>query len=101
MSIAVLSPRAQRDLAAAARWIVKDNPVAARGLRDAVRNMAERIGEHPRIGSLRPDLGREPYRFVILAGFSYVIVYNPDRSPPLIVRILHGARDLPEVLRGL
>jgi len=63
--------------------------------------MAERIGEHPRIGSLRPDLAREPYRFVILAGFSYVIVYNADRRPPLIARILHCARDLPEVLRGL
>jgi toxin ParE1/3/4 len=100
MTIAVLSPRAQRDLAAAVRWIVKDNPVAARGPRDAVRGAAERIG-HPRIGSLRPDLAREPYRFVILTGFSYVIVYNADRSPPLIVRISHGARDLPEVLRGL
>ncbi len=27
------------------------------------------------------------------------IVYEGDRRPPGIVRILHGARDLPEVLR--
>jgi toxin ParE1/3/4 len=36
-----------------------------------------------------------------LTGFPYVIVYTAARNPPLIVRILHGARDLPEILRGL
>ena len=46
------------------------------------------------------DLAGEPYRFLALTGFSYVIVYNADRTPPLILRILHGARDLPELLRG-
>jgi len=36
-----------------------------------------------------------------LTGFPYVIVYDAGRRPPAIVRILHGARDLPEILRGL
>jgi toxin ParE1/3/4 len=36
MSAAELSPRARRDLLAAVRWIAKDNPTAARALRDAV-----------------------------------------------------------------
>lgn len=59
------------------------------------------MGEHSHIGALRPELAGEPYRFVVLAGFPYVIVYNAERRPPLIVRILHGARDLPEILRNL
>jgi toxin ParE1/3/4 len=100
MSAAVLSPAARRDLLAAVRWIAKDNPAAARALRDAIVKAAERIGEHIHLGSLRPELAGEPYRFVTLTGFPYVVVYNAARQPPLIVRILHGARDLPDVLRG-
>ena len=70
-------------------------------MRDAVEHAAERIGEHPAIGVLRPELADEPHRFLTLAGFPYLIVYNAVRRPPLIVRILHGARDLPEVLKDL
>jgi toxin ParE1/3/4 len=40
-------------------------------------------------------------RCLTLTGFPYVIVYNAERTPPRIIRILHGARDLPEILRGL
>ncbi len=96
---AVLSPRARRDLLAAAAWIGEDNPTAARALMDAIATAAERIGEHPLSGRLRPDIADESYRFAALTGFPYVIVYNADRRPPLILRILHGARDLPEAMR--
>lgn len=99
MAKAVLSPQARRDLLDAIRWIAKDNPAAARALRDGVATAAARIGEHGQIGTLRPELADEPYRFFTLTGFPYVIAYNAERRPPLIVRILHGARDLPEVLR--
>jgi toxin ParE1/3/4 len=101
MTAALFAPRARRDLLAALRWIAKDNPAAARGLRGAVARAAERIGQHPQIGSLRPDLADEPYRFLVLTGYPYIIVYNAGRNPPLILRILYGARDLPEVLREL
>ncbi len=100
MITAALSPRARRDLIAAAKWIANDNPAAALGLRNAVAQAAERIGSHRHVGKLRPDLADEPYRFLTLTGFPYIIVYNADRCPPLIVRILHGARDLPEALKG-
>jgi toxin ParE1/3/4 len=98
---AVLSQAARRDLTAAARWITKDNPAAARALRNAVAKAAQLIGDHPRIGNVRPDLAEEPYRFLTLTGFPYGILYNADRSPPLIVRVLHGARDLSELLKKL
>ncbi|MGO8916936.1 MAG: type II toxin-antitoxin system RelE/ParE family toxin [Stellaceae bacterium] len=98
---AALAPRARRDLLAAVRWIAADNPAAARALRDAVAKAAQRIGEHPHIGSARPELANAPYRFMPLTGFPYILVYNANRSPPLIIRILHGARDLPDILRDL
>ena len=69
----------------AARWIKQDNRAAARALRDAVETAAERIGRHPAIGAVRTELLPAPYRFLSLTGFPYVIVYNGDREPPLIV----------------
>jgi toxin ParE1/3/4 len=101
MSAAVLSPAARRDLLEAVRWTAQDNPTAARALRDTVAKAMAHIGSYAHFGVLRPELADAPYRFAVLAGFPYVIVYNADRRPPLIARILHGARDLPEVLREL
>jgi toxin ParE1/3/4 len=101
MAVAVLVPRARRDLLEAVRWIAKDNPAAATGLRIAVSKAAERIVNHPHIGVIRSELADNPVHFLILTGYPYVIVYDADTVPPLILRILHGARDLPEVLQGL
>lgn len=101
MRPATLSPQADRDLSEAARWIAKDNPAAARAFRDSVARAAKTIGEHRSIGRSRPDIVEAPYRCFPLTGFPYVIIYSAARSPPRIVRILHGARDLPEVLRDL
>jgi len=80
------------------RWIQPDNPAAARALREAVATAAGRLGDHPDIGVGRPTLARAPYRFLPLTGLPYVLVYNAERRPPPIARVLHGARDLPEAL---
>jgi len=101
MTAALLSPAARHDLLAAIRWIARDNPGAARALRDTVARTAHRIGTHPLVGTPRPELAEPSYRFVSLTGFPYIIVYNAERRPPLIVRILHGARDLPTLLGDL
>jgi toxin ParE1/3/4 len=95
---AVLAPRARRDLIEAVRWIASDNPDAARALRHGVARAAELISQFPKIGSLREDLADSPVRFHVLRGFPYLLVYDAGASPPRILRILHGARDLPEVL---
>lgn len=98
MRPAVLLPPARRDLREAVRWIAKDNPTAAQGLRNAVIVAARRIGEHPSIGLVRPDYADEPIRFYVLTGYPYVLLYNSGTEPPRIVRVLHGARDIPSVL---
>ena len=101
MTAAAFTPRARRDLSAAAEWIKTDNRAAARALRDAVINVAERIGRHTKIGRVRTDLLPEPYRFVSLTGFPYVVVYNCKRDPPLIVAVLHTSRDLKRVVKDI
>jgi toxin ParE1/3/4 len=98
---AELSSRAQQDLLAATRWIEEDNPRAAEALLEGVRGAARLIGRHPDIGRLRPEITAKDYRFLPLTGFPYVLVYDPRLTPPLIARILHGARDLPAALRDL
>jgi len=101
MKSAVLSPRARHDLLEAVRWIARDNPTAAKGLRNAVVKAAQRIVAHPRIAPARLELAEESIRFLTLTGYPYVLVYDSNREPPLILRCLHGARDFPTVLRGL
>jgi toxin ParE1/3/4 len=96
-----LSRLAQREFNEAARWIASDSPSAARALRDAVQRAAHLIAEHPLIGVSRPDLAPAPFRFLVVRGFPYLAIYDPTTPPPTIVRIVHGARDLPEVLRDL
>ena len=65
----------------------------------ALDKLATTIGEHPGTGALKPHLASPPIRFLPIRGFPHIVVYTPERKPPLIVRVLHGARDLPETLR--
>ncbi|MEO5347532.1 MAG: hypothetical protein H7834_14330 [Magnetococcus sp. YQC-9] len=42
-----------------------------------------------------------PARFLCLTGFPYILVYDSTPTPPLILRVFHGARELPELLEDL
>jgi toxin ParE1/3/4 len=56
-------------------------------------------------GKFKPGTEKASFRpswaFLIVSGFPYVIVYDAGREPPLILRVLRGARELPELLRDL
>jgi len=82
-------------------WIVQDNSRAGEDLRHSVRRAAKMLGEHPESGQQRLDLAPEAVRFLTLRGFPYIVVYRANSAPPRILRVLHGARDLPEVLHDL
>jgi toxin ParE1/3/4 len=85
----------------AASWIARDNRGASRAFRAALDRTTLLLAEHPEVGFQRPELAGAPYRFFVLRGFPYLVVYDPTTRPPTIVRVIHGARDLPEVLRDL
>jgi toxin ParE1/3/4 len=89
------------DLSDASRWIAADRPSAARRFRQAVATLARHLCDHAQVGTRRPELADDPYRFAVVRGFPYLVVYNSSLTPPRIMRVLHGARDLPEVLRDL
>lgn len=98
---AVFAPAARTDLRQAVAWIARDNAAAARVLRDTAVRAAERLGDRPLLGTVRPALGSGRYRFLLLRGFPYVFVYTADTAPPRILRVLHTARDLPAILADL
>ncbi len=98
MPRAVLTPRASRELAQAVEWIARDSRAAARGLRQSVDRALIVIGSHPESGGRRPELAADPVRFYVLSGYPYLLVHISDRRPPVVARVIHGARDLDEVL---
>lgn len=78
-----------------------EHAAAAERLKRVVAEAARRLGERPLLGRCEPAFADARYRFWSVAGFPYVIVYRPDRSPPSIVRFVHTSRDLPRVLADL
>ena len=94
-------PVARDDLAQALAWIARDNEFAARAMLQATLQSARRIVERPMLGRVRPELLPAPYRFWRVVGFPYLLVYNAERQPPVVLRVLHMARDLAPLLTGI
>lgn len=101
MPSARITPQARREMVAAARAIARDNRSAALRFPDAIMALAQRLGEIPEMGLERSEIVGFPYRFVSVRGFSHLVVYDAEQRPPLIMRIVHGAQDLPATLRDL
>ncbi len=91
-----LSPQAAGDIREAWAYIAADNLDAARRFRLQIREACGKIAQSPRIGHSRKDLTDKPVLF--WPEGRYLIIYNPARLPVEIVRVLHGARDLPKLL---
>ena len=88
------TPRAEQDLEAIADYIAADNPGRALSFVRELRAQCQRITLNPPGYRLRPELGDGirscPHGH-------YIIFFEFDPNAVLIVRILHGARDLPAV----
>ena len=98
MTSPIFAPRAQRELREAAVWIAEDNPAAADALLTAEMAAARRLQARPKLGRVRLELAPAQYRFWSLRGFPYLMVYDTEAKPPIILRFVHQSRDLPVVL---
>ena len=98
MTSPIFAPRAQRELREAAVWVAEDNPAAADALLAAAIAAARRLQARPKLGRVRPELAPERFRFWSLRGFPYLLVYDAEAEPPIILRFVHQSRDLPAVL---
>ncbi len=95
-----LTPLAEDDLFDIWSYIARDNLHAANQVEAAIYEACAFLAEAPFRGHLRSDLTRLPLRFWTVQPYrNYLIVYDPSTRPLQIIRILHGARDIPMVLR--
>jgi plasmid stabilization system protein ParE len=90
-----LSPEAAQDIREIWAYVADDSMKAARRLRLQIFDACQRIANHPEIGHRREDLTEKPV--LIWPEGSYLIIYIA-RRPVEIVRVLHGARDIPGLL---
>ncbi len=91
-----LSPQAAGDIREAWAYVARDNLNAAGRFRLRIRQACRTIAQNPRIGHSREDLTDKPV--LSWPEGQYLIIYNPARTPVEIVRVVHGARDVPKLI---
>lgn len=98
MKPVVFNPVAVDDFEGITHHVAEDNPVAADEVRQAVLDIAERIGEQPGIG-VRPRFSSSRYaciRFMPVTGHANCLLFYREASEAVeVLRVLHGARHLP------
>ena len=97
MAEIVWAEPALSDLDAIADYITLDNPVAAAQLVTRVLGHVDQLSEHPRSGSILPELPGWRYRQVI--GPPCRVIYRQEQNRVLILHVVRSERLLrPELL---
>jgi plasmid stabilization system protein ParE len=99
MNCFVLTPAARADLLDIFDYISQDNPDAARRVLHEIRAAMRKLAEMPEMGHFRRDLATEPLRF--WQAYSYLIIYRSEAKPLQVVRVLHSARDVRQILEDI
>ncbi len=92
MARLTISAHARADLREIHSYIAKDNPEAARRLIVRLRTKTRTLLQMPGMGRSREDL--RPGLFSFPVG-RYVLFYCPQPGGIVLVRVLHGSRDVP------
>jgi len=87
---------ADRDLLEIAAYIARDNPPAADALIDTFHEKFSLLSEFPRLGQERPELAADLRSLPV---GKYLILYRPLRDGILVLRVVHGARNLRRLFR--
>lgn len=80
-------------------FIARDSSEAADRVEVAIFKACDLLADSPFAGRIRKDLTSLPLRLWAVHPYpNYLIVYGAEKEPLQIVRILHGARDIPTLL---
>jgi toxin ParE1/3/4 len=95
MAEVVFRRRAWRDLEQIDTHIALEDPDAAQRFRTNVLRRIRLLEQFPEAAQPRPEFGRD-IRTIPIG--SYVVILRVSSPKVTVLRILHGARDLPKVL---
>lgn len=87
---------ANRDLDCIWEYIASDNPIAANRVDEELHAAMKLLAEFPGMGHTRADVSDPRYLFWPV--YSYVIAYRIEAEALLVVRVIHGARNIRQVL---
>ncbi len=94
-----LTERAEADVEAIADFIARDSVDAAMKVVLALEDAFGLLASRPCVGHVRQDLTERPLK--CWSVYSYLVVYDPSGDPLTIVAVLHGARNVAEILKDL
>jgi toxin ParE1/3/4 len=95
----VLAPQAALDLFEIWQYIKEQTNVStADRVESAIRKRMAVLAETPGAGHHRKDLTDQNVKFFPV--YSYLIVYRPRTTPLQIASIIHGRRDVEQILKG-
>ena len=94
----VLSPEALEDLASIWQYIqTQTSTEIANRVESVIRERIAFLASNPGAGHWRRDITAIAVRFFPV--YSYLIVYRPETRPLEVVAILHGRRDIGNILQ--
>src|ERR687887_32866 len=101
----LLTTDAEQDLFAIARYIEHDSPQAAGKLLEVFEHACDMLSDLPEIGSIPDDLHHSRLKgtrmWPIRKFENHLIFYRPLAGGKIeIVRVVHGARDLPALFES-
>lgn len=95
----VLAPAAALDLIEIWRYIGAQSSLQmADRVESAILDKIIFLAANPGAGHWRKNLTDQPVKFFPV--YSYLIVYRPDTKPLQVVSILHGRRDVEQILKN-
>lgn len=89
------APQATEDEREIFLTIAEDSPSAAERFLTSVYDAENRLAEFPELGKLRVSFGPGVRTWTVEP---YLIFYTVDADAVVILRILHGARDLDDLI---
>ena len=88
---------AEQDLQEIVSYVAGENVTAALALADRIEKDLLKLASHPYLGRIPDDdkLAGLGYRFLVVE--NYLIFYIVGERTVLVHRIIHGARDIPQM----
>ena len=90
---------AREDLRAIAAYIAQDNFPLAEPYCLQLIEFAETAGDFPRLGRVVPESNDENLREIVRPPYRIIYELIPNQPRPIILRVWHGARGAPDIIR--